>query len=47
MILVCGFHERRLLTRLFKEQAYNPLERPVEDENESLEVVVGMALSVI
>jgi hypothetical protein len=34
------------LHKLFKEQAYNPLERPVEDENESLEVVVGMAIQV-
>ena len=46
-LLVSGKHERRLLFKIFKEQGYNPLERPVENETESLEVVVGMALSVL
>jgi hypothetical protein len=41
-----GKQQRQLLFKLFKEQGYNPLERPVENENESLEVVIGMALSV-
>ena len=31
-----GKQQRQLLFKLFKEQGYNPLERPVENENESL-----------
>ncbi len=47
LFLAAGKHERNLLKKLFRDQPYDPLERPVEDESESLSVVVGLALSVI
>ena len=45
LIIVAGKHQKRLLQTLFK--SYDPLERPVENENESLSVEIGLALQQI
>jgi hypothetical protein len=39
-----GKNERRLLQKLFKD--YDPSERPIENETQSLDVSVGMAIQV-
>ena len=44
-ILKAGYHQRRLLDKLFKN--YDPLERPVADDNETINVSVGLALQQI
>lgn len=43
--LDAGKHEKRLLQKLFAD--YDPLERPVENESQSLEVKVGMAIQQV
>ncbi len=40
-----GKHQKRLLRKLFEN--YNPLERPVEDESQTLNVSLGLALQQI
>jgi len=40
-----GFHQKRLLEKLFRK--YNPIERPVEKDTESLNVTIGLALQQI
>jgi hypothetical protein len=40
-----GIHQKRLLETLFKN--YNPLERPVQDEMQQLNVSIGMSLQQI
>jgi len=40
-----GEHQRKLLEKLFTN--YEPLERPVEDDQSSLNVSVGLALQQI
>jgi hypothetical protein len=40
-----GFHQKRLLEKLFRK--YNPIERPVERDTESLNVTIGLALQQI
>ena len=44
-LILAGIRQKRLLTGLFKN--YNPLERPVENDNESLLVNVGLSLQQI
>ena len=44
-LILAGIRQKRLLTSLFKN--YNPLERPVENDNESLLVNVGLSLQQI
>ena len=43
--LKAGERQKKLLSKLFKD--YNPLERPVEDDNQPLNVSVGLALQQI
>ena len=40
-----GYHQKRLLEKLFKN--YDPLERPVSNDNETLDVYVGLAVQQI
>ncbi|CAG7822726.1 unnamed protein product [Allacma fusca] len=42
-----GQHERRLLNHLLDNKQYNPLERPVPVENETLQVSFGLTLMQI
>lgn len=40
-----GHHQKKLLEKLFKD--YDPLERPVADDNETLTVKLGLAIQQI
>jgi hypothetical protein len=45
--LVGGSDQRRLLKYLMTEKAYDPLERPVQNDSQSLPVTVNLALQQI
>ena len=47
MGLVGGPHLRRLLSYLFEENKYDPLERPVQNDSETLPVVMNLAIQQI
>lgn len=42
-----GFHQRRLLKYLLSEQQYDLLQRPVQNDSESLPVKINLALQQI
>ena len=44
-MIKAGAPQKRLLTNLFKN--YNPLERPVENDADSLDVLVGLSIQQI
>ncbi|CAF1179300.1 unnamed protein product, partial [Didymodactylos carnosus] len=46
-ITVCGDDQRRLLKYLFEDNHYDPLERPVLNDSDTLDVVVNLALQQI
>ncbi|UJR35796.1 hypothetical protein I4U23_028544 [Adineta vaga] len=45
--LVGGAHQRRLLQNLFKENNYDPVERPVYNDTDTLTVTMSLALQQI
>jgi len=45
--LVGGEHQRRLLQNLFDESKYNQLERPVQNDSDTLHVAMSLALQQI
>jgi hypothetical protein len=44
---VGGFYQRRLLKHLLIESQYDPLERPVQNESQTLPVSINLALQQI
>ncbi len=42
---LAGPHQKKLLKKIF--EGYNPLERPVDDESQTLNVSLGFALQQI
>jgi hypothetical protein len=44
---VGGFYQRRLLKHLLVEGQYDPLERPVQNESQTLPVSINLALQQI
>jgi hypothetical protein len=46
-ILVGGDNQRRLLKYLMTEKHYDPLERPVEDDSQTLPISINLALQQI
>ncbi len=46
-VLVGGDNQRRLLRYLMTEKHYDPLERPVEDDSQTLPVSMNLALQQI
>ena len=44
---MCGRHEERLIDEIFNERKYQKLARPVEKENEAVDVVFGLTLQQI
>ncbi len=46
-ILVGGFYQNHLLKHLLIEQKYNPLERPVQNDSQTLPVSINLALQQI
>jgi len=44
---VGGLYQHRLLKHLLIEQQYNPLERPVQNDSQTLSVKINLALQQI
>ncbi|CAF1603706.1 unnamed protein product, partial [Didymodactylos carnosus] len=43
----CGEHHRRLLRNIFKERQYLMHDRPVENDNDTVNVTINLALQQI
>ena len=42
-----GSHQRRLLRHLLSDQRYDPLERPVQNDSDTLSVNMNLALQQV